>query len=74
MKDEQLFEELAQLNGVYIPGDCLECTLASQEFIQKVKKIMFWAETHNKTPQSEEDSSSKHFPVVGMGYGMLAML
>lgn len=58
MDEKALIAELAQLNGVYIPGDCLECSLSSDEFIQKVKKIMSWAETHNKKPVSEEDSSS----------------
>jgi len=57
---------LAQLNGLYIPGDG-RTTLLDKEFMQTTNFLLKWAQDHNK----EEGS---HFPVVATSYGFLSML
>lgn len=68
LSTDAINEELANLNGVYIPGDA-KINLEDPNFMHAVSSIIYWAGTHNDKP--EED---KHFPVVGVSYGYLAML
>ena len=66
MDDQELMELLAQLNGLYIPGDTKE-TFDNEQYIYAVKLALDWAQQHNM-------EEGKHFPVIGNSYGMLAML
>ena len=66
MSEKALELELSQLNGVYIPGDT-RTSFEDPLFNYQVGTILSWAQDHN----SDE---SRHFPVVGMGYGYLSML
>ena len=63
---DQMKKLLAQINGVYIPGDTKDA-FQDGEFVTKVRKILNWTYTHNL-------DDSKHFPVMGVSYGMLSML
>ena len=63
---KEMKKELAQLNGVYIPGDTRQAFM-DPEYIYMVGDILSWAETHN-------NKESFHFPVVGVSWGMMSML
>ena len=62
----QLEKELSNLNGIYIPGDTKQ-SFEDEQYLQKVSAILKWAGEHNL-------EESKHFPVVGVSWGMLALL
>ena len=64
----QIEEELKHLNGFYIPGDT-KLNFEDEDFMQAVNTVMKWAGYHN-----DEEEHTKHFPVVGVSYGYLAML
>ena len=66
LTEKALKEELSQLNGVYIPGDT-RASFTDPLFNYQVGTILSWAQDHN-------NDVSRHFPVVGMGYGYLTML
>lgn len=66
LNKKALEKELASINGVYIPGDSKNGFEDSQ-YLTQVSRILAWAGSHNL----EDD---KHFPIVGVSYGMLAML
>ena len=68
MDPKSLKKELANLNGVYIPGDT-KLNIKDANFMSSVGAIMEWAGDHN----NQEDEAA-HFPVVGVSYGYLAML
>lgn len=57
---------LAQLNGVYIPGDRVD-NLNNTKYLDTVSQIYDWAQTQNV-------KSAQHFPVVATSYGFLAVL
>ena len=69
--EEELKRLLENLNGVYIPGDQRILVSNPRElelpFTKAVQRILHWAQEHNE----KED---KHFPVMGVAYGCLAML
>ena len=53
---------------MYIPGNSK--TLVSHgdyPYTKAVQRILDWAQTHNEV----ED---QHFPIMGVGYGMLSMI
>lgn len=62
----ELEKELAQINGLYIPGDG-RTTLLDKEYMQTVSHLLSWAQGHNT-------EKSSHFPVVATSYGYLNML
>ena len=64
--EKQLKKELANINGLYIPGDTRE-SFEDDQYLKAVESVLSWASEHNL----EEDA---HFPVVGVSWGMLAML
>jgi gamma-glutamyl hydrolase len=66
LSERELEAELANLNGLYIPGDT-KTTMLDSKFIETTRLSLKWAESHNT-------DEGKHFPVIGMGYGFLAML
>lgn len=66
LEKKELEAELANLNGVYIPGDT-KGTFMDMDYVFAVGSIMSWAQEH-------QNDLSKHFPVVGVSYGYLAML
>lgn len=57
---------LAQLNGVYIPGDRID-NLNNTKYLDTVSQIYDWAQTQNV-------QSAQHFPVVATSYGYLAVV
>ena len=62
----RLQRELASISGVYIPGDTKQ-SFEDDQYLTQVHHILEWASKHNR----DED---KHFPVVGVSWGMLALL
>lgn len=66
LTERELKKELANLNGIYIPGDTKQ-SFEDEQYVQKVREILLWASGHNL-------DESKHFPVVGVSWGMLSML
>ena len=68
--ENELAELLSQINGLYIPGDSkklMQPGKVGEDFIKGVRKVLKWAQAHN-------EKESHHFPILGVGYGMLAML
>lgn len=68
MSQKALLKELEKLNGLYIPGDT-RINLEDTEFLNSVLTAINWASQHN-----DHQDEKKHFPVVGVSYGYLAML
>ena len=66
MRESDLLKELGNLNGVYIPGDTKE-SFEDEDYMQAVRRILLWSSEHNL-------DDAKHFPVVGVSWGMLALL
>ena len=64
--DDDLWDQLSELNGLYIPGDTKD-TFDSEQFTSTVRSALDWVQAHNM-------EEGNHFPVVGNSYGMLAML
>lgn len=65
---EELKKLFSQINGLYIPGDSKSLVNnANKEFAMTIRKITKWAQIHN-------EKESQHFPILGVGYGMMAML
>ena len=64
----QLTKLLEQLNGFYIPGDT-KLSFDDTDFVNSVNTVMYWAGQHNDMGEEH-----KHFPVVGVSYGYLAMV
>ena len=60
---------MEQLNGLYIPGDAASLITPHQEYdyTKRVREILRWAQRHN-------EAAEKHFPILGVGYGMQAMV
>ncbi len=58
--------ELSNINGVYIPGDSKE-SYEDEQYLSAVRSILAFSSDENLDDQ-------KHFPVVGVSWGMLAML
>lgn len=68
LDDEKTQQLLSQINGVYIPGDSKSLIQKGNfQFTQAVRRILKWAQHHN-------EKESSHFPILGVGYGALAML
>ena len=69
LEEEELEALLEQLNGLYIPGDAASLITPHQEYdyTKRVREILRWAQRHN-------EAAEKHFPVLGVGYGMQAMV
>lgn len=68
LTNEELKKVLRQINGLYIPGDSQHLVKGGNyHFVKTVKDILMWAQDHN-----EQDT--QHFPIMGVGYGFLAML
>ena len=68
MKEDEMNRLLGQINGLYIPGDSESLvTDGNWGFTKAVRRILRWAQKHN-------EKESHHFPVLGVGYGALAML
>lgn len=63
---KSLEKELASINGVYIPGDTKQ-SYEDEQYLNTVKRIMAWGSEHNLADDS-------HFPIVGVSWGMLALL
>ena len=61
-----LNRQLASISGVYIPGDTKQ-SFEDDQYLAQVHRIVEFASKHNR----EED---KHFPVVGVSWGMLSLL
>jgi len=57
---------LSSLNGVYIPGDTKQ-SYEDDQYLTAVKHILEFASEENL-------DAEKHFPVVGVSWGMLALL
>jgi glutamine amidotransferase PdxT len=66
MPIDDLRKELAQLNGLYIPGDA-HTTLNDLAFRHTVAQLLEWAQVHNK-------KQSMHFPVLATSWGYLNMI
>ena len=64
--EEALRRELSNLNGLYIPGDSKE-TYENQKFMNAVRQILAFV-------SDENIDKDKHFPLVGVSWGMLALL
>ena len=66
MDSAMLNRELASISGVYIPGHTKQ-SFEDDQYLAQVHRIVEFASKHNR----EED---KHFPVVGVSWGMLSLL
>ena len=67
-KETDLRRELESINGLYIPGDSKELLSERHfEYIKTVQKILLWAQAFN-------EAEDNHFPVFGVGYGLMAMM
>ena len=66
LNERALNKELSSINGVYIPGD-IRAGYEDSQYLTQVGRILEWAGEHNLV----ED---KHFPVVGVSWGMLSIL
>ena len=66
MRESQLLKELANINGIYIPGDTKD-SYEDEDYMQAVRRILVWSSEHNL-------DDAKHFPVVGVSWGMLSLL
>jgi hypothetical protein len=68
LNDEQLSDLLGSLNGLYIPGDSKSLVQkGNYKFTEMVRRILKWSQKHN-------EKEAQHFPILGVGYGSLAML
>ena len=66
MDSAKLRRELASISGVYIPGDTKQ-SFEDGQYLTQVHEILEWAAKHNR-------DDDKHFPIVGVSWGMLALL
>ena len=66
LDQRSLIKELNSINGIYIPGDTKQ-SYEDEQYVDQVRMILEWASEHNL-------DEAKHFPVVGVSWGMLAML
>ena len=66
MDPKELRRELASLNGVYIPGDTKD-SYEDEQYLDAVREILAFASTENLDKE-------KHWPVVGVSWGMLSLL
>jgi hypothetical protein len=65
---EELKARLREINGLYIPGDSQTLVHhGNLHFTNAVKTVLLWAQTHN-------EQNNSHFPIMGVGYGFLAMM
>ena len=56
------------MNGLYIPGNSKTLVAHGDfPFTKTVQKILRWAQNHN-------EQHDQHFPIMGVGYGMLSMI
>lgn len=68
LDEDKIKEILNQINGLYIPGDSPSLvTDGNWDFTKTVRKILKWSQQHNEL-------ESSHFPILGVGYGTLAMM
>ena len=68
LPSEELKIWLRQINGLYIPGDSDSLIIhGNVAFTKAVNSVLLWAQTVN-----EENNS--HFPIMGVGYGYLALI
>lgn len=60
---------LSQLNGLYIPGNSKLLVIdgAAYPYTKAVQRILKWAQSHN-------EEEHQHFPIMGVSYGMLALI
>jgi dienelactone hydrolase len=66
MDQAMLNRELGSISGVYIPGDTKQ-SFTDEQYLTQVHRILEWSSKHNR----EDD---KHFPIVGVSWGMLSLL
>ena len=65
---EELHYMLENINGLYIPGDSKALLGGGDEqYTMSLRKMLQWAQRHN-------EKESNHFPVLGVGYGSLALI
>lgn len=56
------------MNGLYIPGDFKDLVgHGAFEYTRAVRRALLWAQQH-------QEKESKHFPILGVGYGMMSMI
>ncbi len=67
MKANNINKLLAQLNGIYIPGD-QAYVLDNQKYLDTVGRIMTYAITLSSS------TSGRHFPIVTVSYGYIATM
>ena len=66
--EDELNALLRSINGLYIPGDSKSLVQkGNREFTKIIRKILKWAQKHN-------EKEALHFPILGVGYGSLAMM
>lgn len=59
---------LESINGLYIPGDSKALVQGEDgDYVNAIRKMLKWAQQHN-------EKESKHFPVLGVGYGFLSLM
>lgn len=61
---------LSKLNGLYIPGNfrnLIEDRNGDIHYVKAVQRAIEWAQLHN-------EQENNHFPILGVGYGCLAMM
>jgi len=66
MPVQKLIRELSNLNGVYIPGDSKQ-GFEDEDYLNAIKTIMTFISEENLDDE-------KHFPLVGVSWGMLSLL
>lgn len=68
LPEEAVNKQLSQINGLYIPGDSKSLiSHGNLEYTKAIQRMLKWAQLHNR-------AESQHFPVLGVGYGALALM
>lgn len=63
---KSLLKELESLNGIYIPGDTKD-SFEDEQYLNAVRQIVQFVSDENL-------NDDKHFPLVAVSWGMLALL
>lgn len=68
LPEETLNKQLGYINGLYIPGDSKSLVQhGNLDYSRAVQRMLKWSQLHNQV-------ESQHFPVLGVGYGALALM
>jgi len=68
LDNERMTQQLENINGLYIPGDSKSLVGSGNfQFTKTVQRALKWAQDHN-------EKEANHFPVLGVGYGMVSLI